>query len=275
MEEAKEEGRNTATRFLLKFLIFILAFVLLTMGMQYGLQRLQKSSTHTGLQENGATPSTVHRIVILDAGHGGEDGGASSEDGILEKDLNLSVTFLIADLLRASGVTVILTRDSDRLLYDPTADYQGRKKVLDQRARIETVETAVRENPDAEVLFVSIHMNSYPASNVRGLQVWYSPNHADSAPLAELIQSGAARYVEDATVREIKQAGSNIFLLDRLTTPAILIECGFLSSPEEAARLASKAYQKRLAFAVTAAILNFESPIRSPEEARSATASFP
>ena len=275
MNRAAQNSHRTASGFILKFLIFILAFTILTMGMQSLLQKFRSHGTDSGTDEVSLGLSKAQRIVILDAGHGGEDGGASAKDGTAEKDLNLSLTVLLADLLRASGVTVILTRDSDRLLYDPSADYRGKKKILDQRARIDTAERVVREHADAEVLFVSIHMNSYPQSDVRGLQVWYSPNHNASAPLAERIQSSSAQYVQNATVKGIKKAGSNIFLLNRLTTPAVLIECGFLSSPEEAAQLASKAYQKQLAFAITAAILNFEMPIRTPEEVQSATAWFP
>ena len=275
MNRAAKEIRCTASGFILKFLIFILAFTILTMGMQKLLENFRSHNANSDTNEVSSGLSKAKRIVILDAGHGGEDGGASAKDGTAEKDLNLSLTVLLADLLRASGVTVILTRDSDRLLYEPTSDYQGRKKILDQRARIGTAEKAVREHADAEVLFVSIHMNSYPQSDVRGLQVWYSPNHTASAPLAALIQSSCAQYVQDSTVKGIKKAGSNIFLLNRLTIPAVLIECGFLSNPEEAAQLASKAYQKQLGFAITAAILNFEMPISTPEEVQSATAWFP
>lgn len=267
--------RHAAWRFILKFLIFILAFACLTIGMRKLLLHSSQKDAHSvsGIPpENRTDPQ---RIVILDAGHGGEDGGTSSESGILEKDLNLSMTYLLAELLQASGTEVILTRDSDRLLYDPTADYQGKKKVLDQRARLDIVNQTVRENPTAEILFISIHMNSYPSETVRGLQVWYSKNHKDSACLAETIQNHANLLIADATVRHIKQAGSNIFLLDRLSTPAILIECGFLSNPEEARLLSEKAYQKKLAFSILTAILNFENTVNAPAATQSETASFP
>ena len=111
---------------------------------------------------NAATPSPIvntsvpsrRRTIILDAGHGGEDGGAVSSSGALEKDLNLSLTLLLRDMLRANGIHVILTRESDALLYDRNVDFHGRKKALDLAAR----KTIAESTPNS--LFVSIHMNT-------------------------------------------------------------------------------------------------------------------
>ena len=184
------------------------------------------------------------RTVVIDAGHGGEDGGTVSADGTPEKDLNLDIAFRLRDLLTADGIPVVMTRTEDKLLYDPDADYRGRKKSLDLAARREIAENT--EN----CLFVSIHMNSYPDPRYSGLQVWYSPNDPASGPLAAAVQSSARSLLQPDNDRKIKPATSSIYLLHRLRVPAVLVECGFLSNPEEAARLATPGYRAEVAFAV-------------------------
>ena len=243
----------------IRFLIFILIFALITLGsrcfFQLLLDRIPVLFSDVSVTDSEQNDALPKRIVILDAGHGGEDGGTSASDGTLEKDLNLSMAFLLAEYLRAGGVTVILTRDSDRLLYDVNSDYAGKKKLLDQRARLLIAETAATEHPEAEVLFVSIHMNSYPKSTVRGFQVWYSDNHADSVRLANAVQASSGLFSENT--KGVKHDGGHIFLLDRLEIPAILIECGFLSCPEEAMLLKSEEYRQKMAFSVFTAIMNY------------------
>ena len=182
-------------------------------------------------------------IVVIDAGHGGEDGGASSADGtILEKDLNLDIAEKLYTLLSVNGIPCKLTRTADELLYDKTADYQGRKKQMDLATRREIAEST--EN----ALFISIHMNSYPAPQYSGLQVWYSPNNEASKTVAETIQKSAKAILQPENHREVKAAGSNIYLLDRLECPAVLVECGFLSNPEEAEKLSTEEYREQVAF---------------------------
>jgi N-acetylmuramoyl-L-alanine amidase len=196
--------------------------------------------------------NTAHRplTVVLDAGHGGEDGGASSASGLVEKDLNLDIAFRVKKLLESAGVSVVMTRETDILLYDKTTDYQGRKKALDLAARRKIAE----ETEDA--IFVSIHMNAYPQTQYQGLQVWYSPNHETSANLAKNLQNTAKLHLQPTNNRQVKPATSSIYLLHRLTCPAILVECGFLSNPSEAARLADEAYRTELAFVIFYSILD-------------------
>ncbi len=191
--------------------------------------------------------------VVLDAGHGGEDGGAVSESGIAEKDVNLAIAMQLKALLEANGIRVVMTRETDVLLYDRNVDYRGRKKALDLAARRRIGEET--ENS----IFVSIHLNAYPQSQYRGLQVWYSPNNERSRVLAESIQTTVQNTLQPENDRRIKQATSSIYLLHHLTTPAVLVECGFLSNPEEAELLASEEYQHQLALTLFAAILNYAS----------------
>ena len=190
-------------------------------------------------------------VIVIDAGHGGEDGGATNADGtILEKDLNLDIAEKLCTLLSMNGIPCKLTRSTDELLYDKSADYQGRKKQLDLAARREIAEET--EN----ALFVSIHMNSYPAPQYSGLQVWYSPNNEASKAVAEAIQRDAKALLQPENRRQVKAAGSNIYLLDRLECPAVLVECGFLSNPEEAEKLSTEEYREQVAFTLFLSISN-------------------
>lgn len=197
-------------------------------------------SAEQTVQPNVADPPRY--TVIIDAGHGGEDGGAVSQSNIFEKDINLAVAFSLRDLLVANGVSVVLTRSEDILLYDRTVNYQGRKKALDLAARRKIAEET--EN----AIFVSIHMNAFPLEQYCGLQVWYSQNSPDSIILAQTIQDFAAKKIQPENDRRVKPATSAIYLLHHLQCPAVLVECGFLSNPQEAELLASEDYQNQLAF---------------------------
>ena len=120
--------------------------------------------------------------VIIDAGHGGEDGGCEG-NGLVEKDLNLDIALRVASLLEDAGINVVMTRDTDILLYDKNSDYVGKKKAQDVRRRLE-----IAKNQDDPVL-VSIHMNYFAQTQYSGLQVWYSKNDPRSRILAGLIQT--------------------------------------------------------------------------------------
>lgn len=213
----------------------------------------ERAVTATGDAVGEAPPIAC---VVIDAGHGGEDGGASSAAGVLEKDLNLSVAFALRDLFEAAGVPVVMTRTEDKLLYDRNVDFQGRKKVLDLAARRLVAEKVAAEVADGGgvCLFISIHMNAFPQPQYSGMQVWYGAAHPLSAEVAWRIQSAAVAIMPD-NHRKIKAAGSNIYLLDRIQTPAVLVECGFLSNPEEAERLSREGYRYAVAAAVFAGVI--------------------
>ena len=233
----------------LRFLAFLLLLGLLTLL----LFRCASAYAPT-LYDSPEGPHPLIQRVVLDAGHGGEDGGASSADGIVEKDLNLEITLLLADLLRANGIEVVLTRETDTLLYDRNMDYHGRKKALDLAARKKIAE----ETPES--VFISIHMNTYPNTDCTGLQVWYSPNDPSSSALAEEIQRTAKKLLQPENDRKTKAAGSSIYLLHHIQTPAVLVECGFLSTPAEAQLLSTPEYRQKLAFVLFCAIMQAENP---------------
>lgn len=203
-------------------------------------------------EKNVTVISPIKTKVVLDAGHGGADGGAVSElDGvnIVEKILNLDITLMLRDFLEASGVDVILTRDSDVMLDD--GGDSSRKKIRDLKARVDIADTY------SDSVFISIHMNKFPAENVSGVQIYYSPNNSLSLELAQKIKKQVNELLQPDNYRELKEAGSNIYILDRIENPAVLVECGFISNTEEAKLLCSEDYRRRLVLAVGTAVLNF------------------
>ena len=187
--------------------------------------------------------------VIIDAGHGGEDGGTSGANGVLEKELNLDLSKRLDELFRSAGINTVMTRRDDRLLYDPLSDYMGRKKILDMQERLR-----IAQDVD-NAIFVSIHMNSFPEEKYSGLQVYYSKNNVDSERLARSVQGTTAFYLMPKNDRKIK-LGKDIYLLDRLEMPAVLIECGFLSNPDECANLSTEKYRNELAFWIFYSIMS-------------------
>jgi N-acetylmuramoyl-L-alanine amidase len=201
------------------------------------------------LQTNADT--LKYKTVIIDAGHGGEDGGASSTKGLIEKNVNLDISKLLCEMLRANGINVVMTREDDRLLYDRNSDYQGRKKKLDLAARV----AVANSTPNA--IFVSIHMNRFPVEKYSGLQVYYSENHENSILLAQTVQSVAEEALRNTNGRKVKPAGDSIYVMANLEIPAVLVECGFLSNLEETALLKTENYQKKLAVCLFASLIRY------------------
>ena len=231
-----------------KIIIFLILSSLCLTLLAYVLGSLylpQSADKETSLESQKIT------TVIIDAGHGGEDGGASSASGLVEKDVNLDISLNLFDMLSSCGVKVIMTRTDDRLLYDRNVDFQGRKKKLDLAARL-----AVANDTD-NAIFVSIHMNSYTNPKYSGLQVWYSQNEPSSYTLAELIQTNNRKYLQPYNNRKTKAATSAINLLHNATCPAVLVECGFLSNPDEAALFETEEYKQKVAFILFSSIMEY------------------
>ena len=191
----------------------------------------------------------IFPTIIMDAGHGGEDGGAISNTGIKEKDLNLSIALKVGEILQLQGYNIIHTRTEDKMLY--TTKNNGSLKMQDLRNRLKVAE----ENENS--IFVSIHMNKFSEEKYSGLQTFYSPNNTESKQLAEKIQSNTKKYLQTDNYREIKQATSGIFLLDKNHSTAILIECGFLSNTNECDRLCNEQYQDQLSCVISQSIIEF------------------
>ena len=200
-----------------------------------------------------ATPTSVpildsHNIIIVDAGHGGEDGGTQSATGILEKDINLDISMKLGTLLKLLGYTVVYTRTEDKLQYGDDAKVQRQKKVSDIHYRMKFMENY------PEGLFISIHQNYFEQSKYYGAQVFYSKNKAESKALAEKLQKSIKNIIQPDNTRQIKGSGTDVYLLYNAKSPAVMVECGFLSNPGEALLLKDEEYQKNMCLAIAAGL---------------------
>jgi len=186
--------------------------------------------------------------IFIDPGHGGPDPGASGITGEAEKHLNLSISKDIAEHLRAYGVQVLLTREDDRWLAEENASH---KKHSDVSSRVEFARSTLSD------AFISIHMNAFPQEDCKGTQVFYSPNSPESKLLGEVIQKNTVSLLQPNNNRLAKKAGSSIYVLDKIETCAVLIECGFISNYEEAMMLNDGKYRNKLAFVIASSIYEY------------------
>lgn len=189
------------------------------------------------------------KTVIIDAGHGGIDVGGSSSSGIYEKDINLNISNYLCCLLRLSDFDVVMTRSEDKLLNNE--NQQNRKKYYDLLNRVDIA------NNTPESIFVSIHQNIFKGAKCSGFQVYYSKNNKDSASLAKCMQNSVVKLLQPDNKRTVKPSGTEIFVLHRISRPAVLAECGFLSNQDEAKLLNTSEYQKKLALVILDGILNY------------------
>lgn len=207
-------------------------------------REIEKIEKIEEIKENASEENGVGSVslptVIIDAGHGGEDGGAIGVNGAYEKDINLAISLKLKEKLDALGIPCALTRSEDILLYDRNTDFEGRKKKLDLQYRKDFAESY--EN----AIFISVHQNSFSEEKYSGLQIYYSRNDKDSQRLALTVESAIKKELQKENSRASKEASSSIYLLDKLYCPAILIECGFISNKEECARLCDESYQNEL-----------------------------
>jgi N-acetylmuramoyl-L-alanine amidase len=190
------------------------------------------------------------KVIVLDPGHGGEDGGAVSKDGLVEKDVTLTISLLLRDYLQQAGAIVYMTRETDKDLADP--DNRRNRKRQDLTRRAEYVQS---KSPD---LLLTIHLNSIDSPRWRGAQTFYYPNHPDNELLAKLIQDSLIQGLANTT-RQAKLTPHEVYLLKTAKMPAALVEVGFLSNPEEAKLLADDLYQRKVAAAIYEGVLRYMS----------------
>lgn len=206
--------------------------------------------------QTAAQPDVI-RTVIVDAGHGGFDGGTSAGDGTLEKEINLAVAKRLCALLRCIGMQTVMTREGDDSIHDPDCTSVRMQKISDIRNRMRIMEQT------EDSIFVSIHQNHFTKAKYCGTQVFYSANDARSEQLALSIQTAVVSALQPENTRQIKKSGTEIYLLYHAVRPAVMVECGFLSNPDETQRLKTPEYQTQMAMAVMQGIWNF---VQSTEE---------
>ena len=189
--------------------------------------------------------------IIIDAGHGGEDGGAVGIDATVEKQLNLEIALKLNDILSVMGYETRMVRTTDISIYEGDCKTLREKKVSDIRKR-----TAIMKEYE-NCLYVSIHQNKYEDSSIWGAQTFYSPNDNESKSLAQFIQSSITTELQPSNKRLIKQSGTSIYVLYNATKPAVMVECGFISNHNELSQLKTEEYQSKMAFSIMLGIINY------------------
>ncbi len=196
------------------------------------------------------------QTIIIDAGHGGEDCGAIGASGVYEKDLNLMIASLVGEHLTNEGYAVVYTRTDDKLLYTEAEDIKGIRKISDLKNRCKIA----AEYDDS--IFVSIHMNSYADAKYSGMHVYYAPEDEASQRLAYTIQNRVREDIQPDNNR-VPKPGKDMYILENIENTAVLVECGFLTNPEECKNLSEKEYQKRLSFSIVCGIIEYTSATES------------
>ena len=183
------------------------------------------------------------RTVIVDAGHGTPDEGASSNNGVTEAEINLQIALKLQNLLEQSGCIVILTRSDENEIYDVESNTIREKKISDMKNRVKI------GNESSSDIFVSIHLNKIEQSKYSGWQTFYKPGNDDSKKLATTIQNN----LNDAIQKENKRtpaALSTVYLMKNVEIPITIVECGFLSNKKKKKLLQTEEYQEKLAWGI-------------------------
>ena len=213
------------------------------------------SSSYKFCQSVTETASVVPNkfpIIIIDAGHGGFDGGATTDDGFPEKNINLSISLYLGEFLDLMGFNYILTRETDTSLEDSGLSTIRQKKSSDLHNRMKIM----RETDNA--IFISIHQNHYHTEKYKGIQVFYSRNYSsESSLIAQSIQENTINLLQQDNTRQIKECGTSVYLIYNAEKPACLVECGFLSNIEESNKLRTEEYQKEMAFCIALGIQQY------------------
>jgi len=207
---------------------------------------LVTNRTATVMTESAA--NAMRHTVIIDAGHGGVDGGATSCTGVLESAVNLQIAIRLNDLMHLIGYDTKMIRTTDISVYTE-GNTIAAKKISDLKARVRLV----NETPNA--ILVSIHQNYFSEGRYKGAQVFY-PKTQGSDILAKSLQSALISALNPGSKRQAKSA-SGIYLMEHIHCTGVLIECGFLSNPEEEANLRSAIYQKKISCVIASSIAGF------------------
>ena len=185
------------------------------------------------------------KVIVIDSGHGGDDPGKIGINQAKEKDVNLKIAKKVKKRLKKEGWKVVMTREEDVMLGDAE---KGNRKIHDMKARVELINKTM---PD---MAVSIHQNSYQEAEIHGAQVFYYSHSQDGKRMAETMQR-ALLMADEENTRQAK-GNDTYYLLKRTEVPTIIVECGFLSNPQEAEKLTEDGYQKKLAQAISSGIIS-------------------
>lgn len=208
-----------------------IGLVLFSFGMLFSLCILGK----VAFAEN------TDKIILIDAGHGGIDGGAVSKSGILEKDINLSISLLLKEKLAQKGYTVYMTRETD------TGLYKEGQKIKEKKREDLANRVKMKKSTECDI-FISIHQNMFTQEKYKGAQVWHTSSGTSSKELATIIQNLIKEKIDPNNTRVAKGAGTQFRILNNSNNAAsVIVECGFLSNQEECKLLTTTEYQDKIA----------------------------
>ncbi|MBR5272998.1 MAG: N-acetylmuramoyl-L-alanine amidase CwlD [Clostridia bacterium] len=216
--------------------------------------------TYTSVPVNVATPSKSRLpVIVIDAGHGGVDGGSVGMDGTLEKEINLKIALKLRDTLELYGYETVMIREEDKSIHNADANTIREKKVSDLHNRLNII------NSTDNCVYISIHQNYFEQSKYSGTQVFYSPNNEESEMLAQIMQQTIVETLQNDNTRQIKCADKTLYLLYNSNKPSVMIECGFLSNVNELSLLKTDEYQQQMALCIANGILKYTEKINSGE----------
>ena len=221
------------------YIVFFIIYLILIIFAFYNIDNYSAVNT-----EYNSLP-----VIVIDAGHGGEDGGAVANN-VVEKNINLSISNKLRDIFISSGFNVKMTRSSDKMIND-SGDTLRERKVSDMKNRLKLF------NESENNIVISIHQNKFTQEEYKGSQVFYSTNNKESEKLALSIKTSIKTLIQPDNEREIKPADRNIYILYNSKTPSVIVECGFISNIEEARLLKDSAYQNKIAFAIYSGFLDY------------------
>lgn len=208
--------------------------------------------------ETTSTP-TSNKTIVIDAGHGTPDEGAESNNGTTEAEINLKIALKVQNLLEQTGSTVILTRSDGNAIYDLDSKTLKQKKVSDIKNRVKI------GNETSADIFVSIHLNKIPQKQYYGWQCFFNNKNENSKQLAEQLQEN----LNDAIQKENKRVAmklDTVYIMKNIEIPISIVECGFLSNPEEEKQLQEDEYQNRLAWGIYNGITDYFYNLENSEE---------
>lgn len=221
----------------------------LLLGISVYLYQGTEISSDEMIQETTSTPVSG-KVIVVDAGHGVPDEGAESSSGTTEAETNLKIALKLQNLLEQSGCTVILTRSDENGIYDLDKNTLREKKISDIRNRVK-----IGNNSSADI-FVSIHLNKIPQTQYYGWQCFYNSKNEKSINLAKKIQSNLNDAIQKENNR-IAMKLEKVYIMKHVEIPISIVECGFLSNPEEEKQLLSDEYQERLAWGIFNGIIDY------------------
>lgn len=227
-----------------KRIIFSLVLVLLSIGIYDIFYSEDKS------RETVSLPITS-KVIVIDAGHGKPDDGAVGFESTSEQYINLQIAMKLQKIIEQSGAIAVITRIDENGIYSLDSKGIKEKKVSDIKNRV-----VIGNESDADIL-ISIHLNKFPQTQYRGWQTFYQQENENSKNLANHIQTQLDKNLEYDNSNRVAMPIKNIYLMEKVKIPAITIECGFLSNPEEATELKNEEYQNKLVWGIYAGLQEY------------------